>query len=339
MSEGASDLTTISDAELDALLGAPIGDALVKRRLSVAQALRVVERQPRQVPVGRIDPQAGSTRTFFDPSTADAAPRIQLERVLDEHGNETFLLRKRIGYVDPELGVFLVPVDLETFHCDLTSTPQLFTWLVPQTGKHLPAALVHDAMILGKDEPPTYFGPTVDRVTADRIFRDGMGELGTSIIRRWLVWTAVAVASAWSQPNFVRRWWWRLVIAVTALAIVVLGGLATVDFFDCRDALPWMWKDRTWGLELMYGGLFAVAVPVVLATLLWWGRWRAGVIFGIGLAFLLHVTLAIVVLLSLYTLAENVVKPRSVKQVLLALAGLAGAGVGSVYFLWWACHS
>ena len=96
---------------------------------------------------------------------------------------------------------------------------------------------------------------------------------------------------------------------------MVLGGLATVDFFDCRDALPWMWKDRTWGLELLSGGLFAVAVPVVLATLLWWGRWRAGVIFGIGLAFLLHVTLAIVVLLSLYTLAENVVKPRSFKQV------------------------
>ena len=72
MTEGASDLTTISDAELDALLGAPIGDALVKRRLSVAQASRVVERQPRQVPVGRIEVRSRRGQAPLQPAPRTA---------------------------------------------------------------------------------------------------------------------------------------------------------------------------------------------------------------------------------------------------------------------------
>jgi hypothetical protein len=340
-------LTPISDVELDELLAAgPVDQALASRRLTVAQALRVLERQPGPFPVGRIDRPPDVTRPFFDPRTIDDPPEIVLQRVVED-GNEKFRLRTRIGYSDAELGAFIVPADGEKFDSDLTSVPTMFTWLVPQTGRHLPAALVHDGMILGRRETATYLGPKVDRVTADRIFRDGMKVLETSIIRRWLVWTAVAVASAWAHPSAVRRWMWRLVIALTVVVIVGLGGLATVDFFDCRDALPWMWKDTPWGLELLWGGLMAVAVPVVLAMVLWWGQRRAGIIFGVALAFVLHVTLALVVLVSLYTLAELIVRPRGARHVrsggrlrefVLAIGGIVFAGVGPIFFLWWACH-
>lgn len=332
-------LTPIGDAELDALLAVgPIDDALADRRLTVDQALRVVDRQPGPFAVGRIDRPPGVTRTFFDPRTVDERPEILLQRVVDEHEDETFLLRTRIGYSDPDLGALIVPADATAFHSDLTSVPRMFTWLVPQTGRHLPAALIHDALILGPDEPRTHLGPEVDRVTADRIFRDGMKALGTSGLRRWLIWTAVAVASAWAHPGFVRRWLWRFVIAVTVTAIVVLGGLATVDYFDCWDVLPWMGDGLPWWRELLQGAGMAFAVPLVLATLLWWGQRRAGIIFGVALAFVLHVTLALVVLLSLYTLAENIVRPRSARQVLLALGGIVFAGIVPIAFLWWACH-
>ena len=39
---------------------------------------------------------------------------------------------------------------------DLTSVPWLFTWLVPKTGAHLPAALLHDGLVGDHDDPPSY---------------------------------------------------------------------------------------------------------------------------------------------------------------------------------------
>src|SRR4051812_49734978 len=83
---------------------------------------------------------------------ADRPPRIELER-LDEHGVETFALGRRLGYADRHLGELLVPADLATFRTDLTSVPALFTWLVPKTGAHLPAALLHDGLVCDPADP------------------------------------------------------------------------------------------------------------------------------------------------------------------------------------------
>ncbi len=125
-------------------------------------------------------------------------------------------------------------------------------------------------------------------------------------------------------------------IAVTAVIIVALGGLATIDLFDCRDALPWM-GDRPLWQELLFGAGMAIAVPLVLALVLWHGQRAAGAIAGIALAFVLHVTLALVVLLSLYSLAENIRRPKF-KEIGLALLGLLLAGAIPIAFVWWACH-
>jgi Na+/proline symporter len=67
--------------------------------------------------------------------------------------------------------------------------------------------------------------------------------------------------------------------------------------------------DHWWLRELVLGGLFAVAVPLVLS--LTWGRlWRAGAIAGVGIAFLLHVTAAVMLLFGLYRVFEfAVAKP------------------------------
>ncbi|MGI9051621.1 MAG: DUF1353 domain-containing protein [Ilumatobacteraceae bacterium] len=334
----AETLTPISDDELGELLAAPgpIGDALAPFSLTVVQALRVAEHERGAFTVGRIDRPSDAGPPFFDPLDMAKPPDIVLRRIIVDR-DERFRLVHRIGYPDRDRGVFIVPADVANFETDLTSVPAMFAWLVPQTGLHLPAALVHDAMTPDRGEVARkYIGPEVDRVVADRIFRRGMRDLGTSIVRSWIVWAAVAIASAWADPRPRHRFWWQFVVAFSGLTIVTLGGLATVDLFDCRADLPWMGERPLWQ-ELLFGAGVAILVPAILSVL-WGKRWGAGLIGGVALALVLHVTLVIVVLLSAYTLAENIVRPRRAREILLGLAGLVLAGGGPVVFLLWACR-
>lgn len=237
-------------------------------------------------------------------------PRIVLERRLVD-GLELFVMQRRIAYVDRELGTLLVP-DGPAFTTDLTSVPALFTWLVPKTGAHLPAALLHDGLcspaharnfvsVDGREGEVT-------RDVADRVFRDAMADTGTPLVRRWLVWAAVATATMvhgrdtrWSPA---RRRWNRLV-AIGSLALVALLGLfATLDLFDVPHAppLPWM-GEASFLVELAKGAVAAVVVPTVLGLL--WGQFRiAGWLMLIGLAVLLHVTIALFGLTYFYRAVE-----------------------------------
>ena len=185
-----------------------------------------------------------------------------LERHAEE-GVETFALERRLAYLDRHLGELLVPAD-PGFRTDLTSVPALFTWLVPKTGAHLPAALLHDALVAGRDDPASYVstdGHVVDRVAADRIFRDAMADTGTGVIRRWIVWTAVTVATIfvgrevpWSRA---RHWSYRIAAGATIATILYLGYSSTSDLFDRSWFLavdvPWM-GERGWWAEVA-GGL------------------------------------------------------------------------------------
>jgi hypothetical protein len=244
-----------------------------------------------------------------EPPDPAAAARIVLLRVT-EGGREEFAMERRIGYRDRHLGELLVPRVTATFRTDLTSVPALFTWLVPKTGQHLPATLLHDGLV----HPPgdvTYVsteGRVVLRPEADRVLRDAMADAGTALIRRWLVWSAVATATMLSGAGTgwpaARAWRYRLTAALTVLVIVVLGVLATLDLFDVSGtpALPWM-GDRPWYAELAGGLAGAVVVPLVLALL--WGPFRiAGAVVGVALAVLLHVTAALLALTALYRLLE-----------------------------------
>jgi hypothetical protein len=246
---------------------------------------------------------------FFDPENTGEEPgTIHLRRVL-RNDSETFLVDGRIGYRDKELGVFLVPNPAKPFDTDLASVPQIFTWLVPKSGEHLPAAILHDGLI-----PPsqgTYVGPVITRQQADRIFRDGMRDLGTGWIRRWLVWTAVTFATE-ADEGFNRGAWKtgpgvRILtrLAVFIGTIVMLGIMATIDLFDRAALLPWMGDHRTSAYELLVGGLFALVIPAALSLLFWPRKMiRAAVILGIAMALFLHVTLFILLLLLLYNGAE-----------------------------------
>lgn len=270
------------------------------------EAPRPVQRETRRFYDGGLDADASHPAEPPDPS-ADA--RIVLLRVT-EGGREEFAMERRIGYRDRHLGELLVPRVTATFRTDLTSVPALFTWLVPKTGQHLPATLLHDGLVHPPDDV-TYVsteGHVVLRPEADRVLRDAMADAGTALIRRWLVWSAVATATMLSGAGTgwpaARAWRYRLTAALTVLVIVVLGVLASLDLFDVSGtpALPWM-GDRPWYAELAGGLAGAVVVPLVLALL--WGPFRiAGAVVGVALAVLLHVTAALVALTALYRLLE-----------------------------------
>jgi len=253
---------------------------------------------------------------FFDggapgePPDPAAPLRIVLERHLED-GVESFSLDRAVGYDDRWLGRLRVPAEAD-FRSDLTSVPWLFTWLVPRTGRHLPAALLHDGLVGGADGATSYVseeGHRIARDSADRVFRDAMADTGTLLVRRWVVWTAVTVATIWvGSTVWSRRQWWhyRLVAALTIGTVVVLGAVATLDLFDLGPELPWM-GDRPWRAELLGGLTGAIVIPVALG--LTWGRLRvAGVLSGVALAVLLHVSLALLLLSALQRVTEGVVR-------------------------------
>jgi hypothetical protein len=267
-----------------------------------------VTQQERRFYDGGVDGDADHPEIPPDPGSD---PKIVLLRIA-EAGHEQFAMERRIAYRDRHLGEILVPRVTKTFRSDLTSVPALFTWLVPKTGQHLPATLLHDGLIHPPDDV-TYIsteGHVVLRAEADRVLRDAMADAGTALIRRWLVWSAVATATmlsgagtGWSK-GLARRY--RATAALTVLVVIVLGVCATLDLFDVQvtgvPQLPWM-GDRGWFAELAGGLSGAVVIPLVLA--LFWGPFRiAGAVVGVTLAVLLHVTVALLGLTALYRALE-----------------------------------
>lgn len=266
-------------------------------------------------------------------------PRIVLERVLSK-GKEQFILDPPITYeatVPGRDGVvqIVVPRAGSGFLTDLTSVPSWFTWLVPKSGEHLPAALIHDGLVPGRDGRQTYDtipdGITIDRIDADRIFRDAMFDSEVGLIRSYLVWAAVSLASlvlgARSSWKPYVLWYYRALAVVTIGIIVVLGYAATIDLLDSSWPafdVPWMYEGGL-AAELYTGFAGAVVLPLLLAIP--WGRYYpVAAIAGVAVATLLHVTVAVGIVALAYQAAERVLQrgegSRSADRAAWALVAL-----------------
>ncbi|WP_432505883.1 DUF1353 domain-containing protein [Kineococcus arenarius] len=266
---------------------------------------------------------------FFDPAHPEVpwTGEVELRRHLDggDGERERFRVLRPIGYWDARLGPVVVPADPAAFSTDLTSVPRALSWLVPTTGRHLPAAIVHDGLTAGADGPPSYLAAApVDRVGADLLFRHALRDLGVTRLRRGVMWAGVSLWTALAGP--LRRTWraW-LAAVVTATVVLVLGTLSTADLFDAVDVLPWMGA-RPWWVELGTGALAALVVPLLPAPL--WGRRRlAGAVAGVAAAFLLHVTVGVLLASAGFAAADALTSGRPWRALSRAGAGLALAGV------------
>lgn len=258
--------------------------------------------------------------------------RLVLERVVRD-GHERFRMHRRIARHDRSHDhPHVIPADLDHFESDLTSVPAVFTWLIPRTGIHLPAALLHDALVA---EPPNALGPAVDRIEADRIFRDAMGDLGTSLLRRWLMWTAVVLATV-HRGRIDHRWWYRSVMYGSLSTIALIGAAGTLAVFGHGDWFPGVGGPGVVE-RVLEGAALAVTVPTILAPL--WGRlWRAGMIAGWAMAVLLHVTVVIAALSAVFWTVDRLVErvaparyvgDRSVGDRRRQLAATLGGDVGA----------
>lgn len=275
------------------------------------------------------------------PPDPGADPRIVLERHLEDD-LETFSLERRIAYRDRHLGEILVPASPD-FRTDLTSTPALFTWLVPKTGAHLPAALVHDALVAGGGDSSytSTDGHHIDRAEADRVFRDAMADTGTGVVRRWIVWAAVSTATIFVAGGLpwspLLSWAHRIGAAVSIAVIVYLGYCATGDLFELDWPLavpvPWM-GERVWWLEVLGGLVGAIVIPLALSLL--WGRFlMAGVISCVTLAVLLHVTVGLAAISLAYQGLERIARRAPLTARTLAIA----VAVGSLALFAWLSFS
>lgn len=278
----------------------------------------------------QLRPEVEQPRRFYDAETG-GEPQIVLQREITD-GAERFRMLRRLAYRDEEFGEILVPADPATFRTDLASVPTLLTWLVPRSGRHLPAALIHDGLVeddLGTG--PHYVstaGHEIDRVDADRVFRAAMRDSGTRFVRRWLVWSAVTLATIWTGSaswSRARHWRYRLTMVGSLAVVAVLGVLATLDLFDRGIALPWM-GEEPWWLELVGGAAAAVVIPLLLA--LTWGRFVvAGAVTGVALAVLLHATVVLGLLLLLYRGAEWLAVRRPLALAVTGATVVAAAAV------------
>lgn len=239
---------------------------------------------------------------FSDAETGGSL-RLELLSIDGDH----FAMLRQIAYDSPDYAdPFIVPADLASFRTDLASVPRIFTWLVPRSGGFLPAAVLHDGLV----RSTTYLGPRIDRAEADRIFRVSMQHLGTGTIQAWLMWSAVTMATMWVMPE--HRWYWRSAVLGLLLAVVAIGTLATLDFVGVWNVVPWM-PEGSLALELTGGALGAALLPTVLA--LTWGRFaKAGIIVGVTLAFLLHVTVVIIVIYSAFWILERMISRRQLRN-------------------------
>ncbi len=218
------------------------------------------------------EPDVRPEGRFYRPGTHDEAVFV-LERLDRKH----YRIREQFEYVDHLGVVYTVPanVDFASNKTDMASVPLFLTWLVPKDGRHTPAALLHDALIGGTQGTDylTSTGTQVDEAHADYVFREAMKDLGVEQVRRWLMWTAVALRTAsHTQDGGEQKKRW-IPIGVAAVATVALALVSAVMALDVPDLgtveLPWL-GDRPWFTEIVAGviqiaagsSLFAIVLAV-----------------------------------------------------------------------------
>jgi hypothetical protein len=133
--------------------------------------------------------------------------------------------------------------------------PPWLWWFVASHGKHTRAALLHDHLIDLPDVPDE---------RADRLFRVALEESDVHFVRRWLMWTAVSLAT-------VKRRHGRLVIGLFALNLLGFLGAATWSVVGPEwlwvvaaglGLVGFAWGPRRWPLSVL--GACIVAVPTLV---------------------------------------------------------------------------
>lgn len=180
----------------------------------------------------------GTVRRIPDPPARDARRRTRTgfsgPVVLEQVGDVDWDLREDLRYTSLAGREYLVPARSGT---DGASVPRVFSWLIPRSGRYLPAAVMHD-YAYRRRVPNGDF----EYREADQVLLEGMRRLGVPFVQRWTIFSAVR----WScLARGYRGWrgWWRdaaqillttlfVLPVVTVPALGVGVSLLTVLFFE-----------------------------------------------------------------------------------------------------------
>lgn len=193
----------------------------------------------------------------------DSGPEIVLRRC----GPRTFQLAQPFRYQDHELGMITVPADVRHFTTDLASVPWVSAWYISPLGRHLPAAVLHDALVCDPDTPTyrTRDGVTASAEQADRIFLEAMASSGTPLLRRYVMWSAVRLRSA-AGP---RPWRWYLWYVLAVLLAILL----TIAVLGHPGWIPRStWFDRAFLYAWPLAGLVEFAVMALIGPVVFGPR-------------------------------------------------------------------
>ena len=153
---------------------------------------------------------------------------------------------------------------------DLASIPRYMRWFESSYGAHTLAAIIHDDLIQDTPNPPPLHKDTL----ADRFFREMMKSAGVPWLKRWIMWSAVALRSRWAVGG-IRR--------LSVLAWLLLSATGITSFVWAVGSIALGWGDPIDTTALL---LFALVLPVAAAGL--WGRqYGAGIVAAIAALWIL----------------------------------------------------
>lgn len=137
---------------------------------------------------------------------------------------------------------------------DMASIPLFMRWFENPYGAHTLAAIIHDQLIVHDPNAGLLGSDTL----SDRFFREMMRSAGVPWLKRWIMWSAVALRSRWAAGGARRLslciW---ILLAITGIAAFVSA--AGSAFFD------WSRPADIWLLLLI-----AILLPFASAPL--WGK-------------------------------------------------------------------
>ena len=176
---------------------------------------------------------------------------------------------------------------------DLASVPRFLRWFENPYGRHTPAALIHDHLIVG--ETPNG-GTLGSDIAADRYFRYMLAAVGVPFLKRWILWAAVALRSRWAIGGR-RRWtvvtW--MVLAFIGMGTFVMAGQAILT----DGQVPGSIDER---LLLVLAALTPMA-----ASALWGKQWGAGLVAALTAAWLIPPAVFAAFGYAIYWLIETMI--------------------------------
>ena len=221
------------------------------------------------------------------------------EVVLKQVGPNSFQLLHGFRYqVPPTDVIYLVPAHDPNRpptdpnnSTDLASVPFWLWWFVASYGLHTRAALLHDQLV---DEPK------LERQQADHVFRLALEESRVRWMRRWLMWTAVSMAT---------------MVLKTRVRFAAFVGMLVL-FFGLLAAWPLGWlSDLPGGLPAWTPALIVFVVGLAFGVL--WPLAVGGVLLIAGPTILVWTVLIIVWLLDFAKAVWNRVRGRPFERPLI----------------------